>query len=276
MPNLNEIYRLKEKFYQLSNKDKSVRDFIEKTKAKDVIIKAFDPRTFNEDTSKIRIYKEDTSEIRKFSFVYENLNPSKPDLIKYFDEGKKEDVALLFIDITSFSETISDWTNAQIKEYLDEYYEKIIPLIYKYGGEIEKLMGDGIICVFGKPFLNLDDPEYVYKAEDCAKAVIKEFYNSNKNVKVAIHKGQINYYKVPGEFYGEYTMIGQPITEIYRLESVSKPNAINFFVDSTYDKLGWTKSRFNNDIVLLNTFNINKLQGVNFKQVKYMLFPEYN
>jgi len=265
MPNLNQIYRLKQEFYQLNTNDISVRDYLEKTKAKDVIKKAFDSEKLN----------ESTRDIRTFSFVTENLNPSKPDLIKYFDEGKDEDVALLFIDITSFSKTILGWSNEKIKEYLDDYYEKIIPIIYKHGGEIEKLMGDGIICVFGRPFLDLSNPEYVYKAEDCAEAVIKKFYNSNKNVKVAIHKGRINYYKVPGEFYGEYTMIGQPITEIYRLESVSKPNAINFFTGSTYDKLGWTYSRFDNDIVSCLGFDINELQGVDYRQVKYMLFPEY-
>lgn len=265
MPNLNQIYRLKAQFYQLSPQDKSVRDYIEKTKAKDVIKKAFDSEMINESKNETRMY----------SFLTESLNPAKPNMIKYFEEGRDEDVVLLFIDITSFSKSISGWSNTKIKEYLDDYYEKIIPIIYENGGQIEKLMGDGIICVFGKPFLDLDNPEYVYNAEYCAETVIKKFYNTNKSLKVAIHKGKINYYKVPGEFYGEYTMIGQPITELYRLESVAQPNSINFFAASLYDKLGWKYSRFNSRVVKFNECEISKLQGVDFNRIKYLNFPNY-
>ena len=167
------------------------------------------------------------------------------------------------------------WSNTRIKNYLDNYYEQIIPIIYKYGGEIEKLMGDGIICVFGKPFLDLESPEYVYNAEKCARKAIKTFHGTNKNVKVAIHKGKIIYYKVPGEHYGEYTMIGQPITDLYRLESVSKPNAINFFSNSMYDNLGWSRSVFSKDSILNFGVNIDPLQGVDFTRMGYFQFPDY-
>lgn len=266
MPNLKQIYALKNEYFELKDIERRALDYIEKTEAKDLFIKAFNTGRLD----------ESVKEVRLFSFITENLNADKPELIKYFDEAKEEDVALLFIDITSFSKTIANWSNAKIKSYLDDYYKRVIPIIYENGGEIEKLMGDGIICVFGKPFLEVDHPEYVYHAEDCAEQVIKEFHDSDKNVKVAIHKGTINYYKVPGDHYGEYTMIGQPITELYRLESVSQPNSINFYDQSSYDKLGWTLSRFDHTLVHCRVCEINELQGVDFKQIKYMKFPKYD
>ena len=262
MPNLNQIYDLKNKYFELSNTDRKVKEYIEKSEARDVLIKAFESGRIN----------ENLSETRMFSFLKESLNV-KPGIIEYFDNSQEEDVALLFIDITSFSKTIQGYNNAEIKTYLDNYYDRIIPIIYEHGGEIEKLMGDGIIVVFGKPFLDLPNPQYVYKAENCAEAVIREFYGSDKNVKVAIHKGKINYYKVPGEHYGEYTIIGQPITDLYRLESISKPNAINFYSSSSYDKLGWTYSIFSQDKVYCRDLNINPLQGVNYTQIRYIKFP---
>lgn len=263
MPNLNQIYELKSKYANLSREEKRVKDYLEKSEARDTLQKAFEIRNLN----------ESFSETRMFSFITDELKV-KPGIIKYFDNSQEEDVALLFIDITSFSKTIQGYSNAEIKTYLDNYYDRIIPIIYEHGGEIEKLMGDGIIVVFGKPFLDLPNPQYVYKAENCAEAVIREFYGSDKNVKVAIHKGSINYYKVPGEHYGEYTIIGQPITDLYRLESVSKPNAINFYSSSTYDKLGWTFSIFNQEKIYCNDFNINPLQGVRFSQIRYIEFPD--
>ena len=251
---------MKEQFFNLNNADQNIKDYLEKSEARDVIQKAFDSTRLN----------ENFGEKRTYSFLTESLNPIKPDLIKYFDQSREEDVALLFIDITSFSKTISGWTNARIKRFLDDYYEIIIPIIYKNGGEIEKLMGDGIIALFGKPFLDLPNPEHVYRAEKCAEEAIRKFYDSDKNVKVAIHTGKVNYYKVPGEHYGEYTIIGQPITDLYRLESVSKPNAINFFDGSNYDRLGWKKSIFDDTTVTCDGFESGTLQGVDFTKVNYL------
>jgi len=265
MPNLNQIYSLKERYFSLNKNDFAVKDFIEKSEAKNIIEKAFRNQALN----------ESNSQVRNYSFFLESLNVRKPDLITYFEEGREEDVVLLFIDITSFSKTIQGWSNARIKNYLDAYYEKVIPIIYEHGGEIEKLLGDGIICVFGKPFLNLESPFNVYEAEACAEAVIKKFYGTNKSLKVAIHKGMVNYYKVPDENYGEYTIIGQPITDLYRLESVSIPNAINFFSDSSYDSLGWKYSRFDNTLVSCRGFISDNLQGVDFNEIKYLQFPNY-
>jgi class 3 adenylate cyclase len=264
MPNLKQLYSLKNEFSQLNRSDRQIQEYIERNEAKDVISKAFSSDNLNESVTKF------------YSFLNENLNLRKPDLLKYFDETKEEEVALLFIDITSFSKTIQGWSNLRIKRYLDTYYKNVIPIIYQNGGEIEKLMGDGIICVFGKPFLNLDNPEYVYKAEECAEEVIKFFHGTNKNVKVAIHTGSVNYYKVPGEHYGEYTMIGQPITDLYRLESVSQSNALNFYSNSPYDKLGWENSRFDQENVYGGEFDIDNLDGVDFTKVKYMRFPGYH
>ncbi len=264
MPNLSQIYSLRQSFHTLNSNDVLVKSFLEKTETRIFLEKAFREGRINEQLGEPK------------GFLLENLNPETPELIKYFEEGNEEDVALLFIDITSFSKRISGFPNGKIKSYLDDYYRQIIPIIYENDGEIEKLMGDGIICVFGKPFFKSMIPyNYVYKAEDCAEAVIKKFYGTDKSVKVAIHKGTINYYKVPGEHYGEYTIIGQPMTDLYRLESVSRPNAINFFTESLYDKLGWIYSQFDNTIVYCDSFDIAPLQGVGFKQVKYMMFPDY-
>lgn len=261
MPNLNQIYSLKQRFYRLTEQDKIVRNYLDNSVGLEVLEKAFTIEGLN-----------DRYENRRaFAILNESLQVGTPELIKYFEEGKEEDVALLFIDISSFSKTIKGYNNKQIKDYLDDYYSKIIPIIYECGGEIEKLMGDGIICVFGKPFLNLENPEYVYKAEECAEKVIRKFYGTNKNVKVAIHKGSVNYYKVPSSDYGEYTIIGQPLTDLYRLESVSLNNAINFYSKSAYDGLGWKYSIFVSSQFERNTSSVS-LQGVEFVNVHHFKF----
>lgn len=255
MPNLRQIISLKEKYDTLDWTDKSVKKFIDKGLLENIPInKSF---SFNGD----KLFE---------SFDVSN---SKPSLIEYFEQKPTEDVVLLFIDIASFSNITEKSSNNFITSYLDNYYKKLFPIIYSYGGQIEKTMGDGIICVFGKPFVDLDWTEEFNRAELCAKEIIETFKGTNKEVKVALHSGQITYYKTPGTDYEEYTMIGKPLTELYRLESVSRKNAINFYKDSLYDGIRPTNglgiSKINSNEVKVFGFDVS-LQGVEYERVHFL------
>ena len=47
--------------------------------------------------------------------------------------------------------------------------------------------------------------------------------------KVAIHSGTINYFKNKTGLYKEFTLIGKPLTELFRLESISIDQRINYY-----------------------------------------------
>ncbi|MBW8687255.1 adenylate/guanylate cyclase domain-containing protein [Chitinophaga rhizophila] len=151
------------------------------------------------------------------------------DYEKYFLSGAETNVSLLFIDVCNFSIMSKDWPGDSIGRYFDRYYGLIIPIIYKYGGEIDKIMGDGIIAVFGQPFINASPTQCFEQANNCAKQIIFNTRQSDYVSKVAFHNGKIKYFKNKSTFYNEYTIIGQPLTELFRLESVSVDNAINFY-----------------------------------------------
>jgi len=257
MPNLKQIISLKEEYGTLDGNDVKVKKFIDKGLLENIAIK------------------------KAFSFnmqkIYESFDVSNamPWLIDYFESKPSEDVVLLFIDIAHFSKITETKTNVFITRYLDSYYKKLFPIIYSYGGQIEKTMGDGIICVFGKPFIDLEWPEEFNRAELCAKEIIEVFKGTNKEVKVALHSGEITYYKTPGTDYEEYTMIGKPLTELFRLESVSRTNAINFYKDSLYDDIRPTNglgiSKINYKDVKGFAFDVS-LQGVDYEKVGYLKF----
>lgn len=154
----------------------------------------------------------------------------------YFNERKEEYVFMLFIDVDDFSTYYNKLPNKDITNYLDGYYKLIIPLITYFGGVVEKTIGDGIICLFGSPFLNEDREIQLRNALWSAQAIIKETKDTHYSSKIAIHSGFISYYKNGSKDYTEFTAIGDTITELFRLESVSKKGAINFYCDSDCDK----------------------------------------
>jgi class 3 adenylate cyclase len=147
----------------------------------------------------------------------------------YFDLGLPANVALLFIDVCGFSTRFSHLDGEEIALFFDGYYDVIIPIIYEHGGEVDKIIGDGIICVFGPPFLTDDINENIKRADKCAKAIIKATKGKDYSSKVAFHCGNINYFKNKTVHYKEFTMVGKPLTELFRLESISIDERVNYY-----------------------------------------------
>jgi len=166
------------------------------------------------------------------------------DFTRYFDHGLPADVAILFIDVCGFSVKYSHLEGEEIAEYFDRYYNEVIPLIYKYGGVVEKIIGDGIIALFGPPFLDESFDEVINSANKCAKAIIKKTIGSEFSSKVAFHAGTVNYFKNKTGLYYEFTMIGKPLTELFRLESIALDDCINYYGDSLISE--WYSPKFAN------------------------------
>jgi len=171
------------------------------------------------------------------SFDSDRIQKSLPDSLakfgtdytKYFDLGLEADVTLLFIDVCDFSTRLSHLEGEAIADFFHAYYDIVIPIIYRYGGEIDKIIGDGIICVFGAPYIDGDAEDLINKANNCAKVIIQTTKETEFSSKVAMHFGAINYFKNKSGLYTEFTMIGKPLTELFRLESISFNDRINYY-----------------------------------------------
>jgi hypothetical protein len=207
-----------------------------------------------------------------------------PDYLKYFELGYPADVALVFIDVCGFSTKFTDLTGEQISEYFDDYYNLIIPLIYQHDGEIDKIIGDGIIAVFGPPFSNLDIGDNIVKANKCAKAIIQKTANTRFESKIALHSGNINYFKNKTELYNEYTMIGKPLTELFRLETISEDNCINYYSDTDVASYYEEKRQPKESIEFSDRYipwklalkPIANLKGVDYTQLCYIKYKPLN
>lgn len=212
MPNLKQIISFRNK-YNVTN--------LSSSKVNIQHIKALN-ENFNSPTQQIKLF-----------FNFHGLDNH---IVNYLESQQYADVVMLYIDITDFSSKCENLSNKELSLFLDDYYNKVIPIIYNHGGEIEKIIGDGIICLFGEPFLSGSKDYLFEKTDKCAKDIIIKLKETNKEVKIALHDGIIMYYKNKSSDYSEYTIIGKPMTELFRLESVSENNSINFYHICNYDK----------------------------------------
>jgi len=260
MPNLKQLSRLKE-LHKNTHESLTKADI-------DLLLESFSPE---------RISKgfENSLRTKSFSFPESDIQH----YVNYFLERKKAEVVLLFIDITSFSQKFTTKTTDEIVRYLDTYYRYVIPAINKHGGEIEKIIGDGIICVFGEPFLRKGKNELHTLANKCSREIVSTLKDTNYEVKIALHFGEVMYYQNPTDEYYEYTMIGSALTELFRLEGVSAGNSINYFSDTYYDS--WVNNTIINTEKLIIQSNLRcqpewvaknaeyyHLSGIKYKAIK--------
>ena len=73
-------------------------------------------------------------------------------------------VSVLFADLVGFT-TLSESRDAEeVRELLSRYFETCRTLIARYGGTVEKFIGDAVMAVWGAPVATEDDAERAVRA----------------------------------------------------------------------------------------------------------------
>ncbi|HLT92904.1 MAG TPA: adenylate/guanylate cyclase domain-containing protein [Membranihabitans sp.] len=149
---------------------------------------------------------------------------------------KRKFLTIFFSDIIGFTE-ISDRIDPEIlSEVLNRYLNEMAQIAIKFGGTIDKFIGDALMIFFG-------DPEYVddqRHAQDCGHMAIAmqkrireldiEWKNRGISHGLKVRMGMHSGYCTVGNFGSEnrmdYTIIGGNVNIAHRLESLSVPNGI--------------------------------------------------
>jgi class 3 adenylate cyclase/tetratricopeptide (TPR) repeat protein len=73
-------------------------------------------------------------------------------------------VSVLFADLVGFT-TLSEYRDPEeVRELLSQYFDRCRSLIERYGGTVEKFIGDAVMAVWGTPVAREDDPERAVRA----------------------------------------------------------------------------------------------------------------
>ena len=73
-------------------------------------------------------------------------------------------VSVLFADLVGFTAASEDRDAEETRELLSRYFEQARTLIERYGGTVEKFIGDAVMAVWGTPVAQEDDAERAVRA----------------------------------------------------------------------------------------------------------------
>lgn len=136
--------------------------------------------------------------------------------------------AIVFSDISGFSKRMQTLQPRAIKEFLDSYYSMVMPIIYRNGGLIDQVLGDGIISVYSHALSPDVKGSGYHEALRTAESIVEACARHQATwTKCAMDYGQVVVCEIGDEHYRQATIVGNVMTVVHRLEAVAKLKSIN-------------------------------------------------
>jgi class 3 adenylate cyclase len=83
-------------------------------------------------------------------------------------------VSILFADLVGFTSLSEGRDHEEVRELLSRYFDMARELIGRYGGTVEKFIGDAVMAVWGAPVAREDDAERAVRAALDLVAAVRE------------------------------------------------------------------------------------------------------
>jgi class 3 adenylate cyclase len=213
-----------------------------------IIVKEFKEadRNTREQTVQLAIYARDLSlsyqkakeeEILRYKYTryvgenqVEKLMNSKDDL---FPQNERREVTVLSADIKSFTAVAENMSAEDIVSMLNEYFSKMVKIIFENNGILEKIIGDQLMAVFGLITSGGSAPDdAIVSAMEMQQAtedlmIIRESQGKELfKIGVAINTGNAVVGNVGPENRQDYTVIGDTVYVAAGLQKITKGGEI--------------------------------------------------
>jgi adenylate cyclase len=157
--------------------------------------------------------------------------------------GVSCDMTVMFADIRGFTSMSAERKASEIVEMLNEYFELMVEIIFKYEGTLDKFVGDAIMVVWGAPVAHADDPIRGVKTAIEMMAALDDLNRARRArnqpallVGIGINTGEGVAGYMGSTKKMEYTVIGNTVNVASRLCSKAAPGEI-IVSEMTYSRL---------------------------------------
>jgi adenylate cyclase len=144
-------------------------------------------------------------------------------------EGELRDAAALFVDLRGFTTLSRGMPPNAVVALLAEYQARLVPVIQRHGGSIDKFLGDGILASFGAARASESYAADALRAVDALldealawRAALIAAGRPAPQVGAAVAHGPVLFGAVGDESRLEYTVIGDAVNLAAKLEKHTK------------------------------------------------------
>jgi class 3 adenylate cyclase len=133
-------------------------------------------------------------------------------------------VTVLFADLVGFTSRAEQMDPEDVRALLSPFYGRLRAELERFGGTVEKFIGDAVVALFGAPAAHEDDPERAV----LAALAIRDWVRGEERiqVRVAVNTGEalVMLGARPGQ--GEGMAVGDVVNTAARLQAAAPVNGI--------------------------------------------------
>ena len=150
--------------------------------------------------------------------------PVIPDAIE-----QRRRVTVLFADLSGYTAISERLDPEAVRDLADRSLRRLSEEVERYGGTIDKYIGDNVMAIFGAPVAHEDDPERAVLAAFGMQAAMSEInaelaarHGARFALRVGINTGEV----LAGSVAGAYTVMGDAVNVASRLQGAGAPGTV--------------------------------------------------
>jgi adenylate cyclase len=174
-------------------------------------------------------------------------------------QGKRVKVTIFYSDIRGFTAMSEKMSPEQIYGQLNEYFEDMCQIVFKYGGYVDKFIGDCLMAVFSAPNPKQDDARSaVFAAIEQQEKILQiaeEWKSQGRQVftvGMGLNTGEVVMGNLGSADRLNYTVIGDNVNTAARLYNVAKGGQ-TIISETTYEEV--------KDLVVVNELDPVMVKG---------------
>jgi class 3 adenylate cyclase/tetratricopeptide (TPR) repeat protein len=142
---------------------------------------------------------------------------------------ERRKATVLFADLSGYTAVAERMDPEAVKAFVDRALRRLGQEVARYGGSVDKYIGDNVMAVFGAPVAHEDDPERAVRAGIAMQAAMDEINREIEaatgvtfSLRVGINSGDV----LAGQVGDGYTVIGDAVNVAARLQGAARPGSI--------------------------------------------------
>jgi adenylate cyclase len=145
------------------------------------------------------------------------------------DAEQRRTVTIVFADLSGYTAISERLDHETVKALVERCLTRLAEEVERYGGRVDKFIGDNVMAVFGAPQAHEDDPARAVRAAlgmqeamDGLREELGARFGMQPELRVGVNTGEV----LAGRIGGAYTVVGDAVNVAARLQAAAPVGAV--------------------------------------------------
>jgi len=142
-------------------------------------------------------------------------------------------VTVVFVDLSGSTALAAGLDPEEMRDILRSYFTVLARRIQRFGGTVDKYIGDAVMAVFGAPVMHEDDAERALGAALAIRDAVAELNEGLRSrhgleigLRIGVNTGEVVAGVIAGEVQAAYTVVGDTVNTAQRFEAAAPAGQI--------------------------------------------------